>query len=103
MSGPNYRFHPMSWPSRLRRSVRAAGEPGRYMPITAYAGFEQSVAAADSLVEMCGELRRLRGLGRRGRLNATDQDLRWLPRSAVVAAMSADDAYIHDALREQQP
>lgn len=49
------------------------------------------------------ELRSARGLGRRGRLNAANQDLLWMPRSAVVAAISAMDAYIHAVLEERIP
>ena len=49
------------------------------------------------------ELRQARGLGKRGQLNADNQGLLWIPRSAVVAAISAMDAYIHAVLDERIP
>ena len=49
------------------------------------------------------ELRRFRGLGTRGRLDAENIDLLWLPRSAVVIALSSLDAYIHAVLLERIP
>ncbi|MFC3420705.1 hypothetical protein ACFOHO_01170 [Rhizorhabdus histidinilytica] len=36
-------------------------------------------------------------------MNAANQDLLWMPRSAVVAAISAMDAYIHAVLEERIP
>ena len=52
---------------------------------------------------MYAELRRERGLGARGRLDAANEDLLWLPRSAVVAAISALDSYIHAVLIDRIP
>jgi hypothetical protein len=52
---------------------------------------------------MYKELRRYRDLGERGRLDAANIDLLWLPRSAVVASMSALDAYVHGALYGRIP
>ena len=52
---------------------------------------------------MYAELRRHRNLGRRGRLDPANEDLLSLPKSAVVACMSALDAYIHSVLYEQIP
>nr|WP_248310333.1 HEPN domain-containing protein [Bosea sp. 117] len=49
------------------------------------------------------ELRRFRGLGRRGQLPPGNDDLLWLPRSAVVAAISSLDAYVHAAILERLP
>jgi len=65
--------------------------------------FKNSIAAAGQLVDMYVELRRRRGLGQRGRLDAANLDLLWLPRSAVVACLSALDAYIHGVVFEQLP
>lgn len=58
---------------------------------------------ADQLISMYVELRRRRNLGRRGRLDPANQDLLSLPKSAVVASMSALDAYIHSVLYERIP
>jgi len=52
---------------------------------------------------MYAELRRHRGLGRRGRLASPNEDLLWLPRSAVVAALSSLDAYVHAVLYDRMP
>lgn len=52
---------------------------------------------------MYAELRRRRGLGARGRLAPPNEDLLALPRAAVVASLSALDAYIHAVLYEQLP
>ncbi|MGH8603521.1 MAG: hypothetical protein ACREXR_12340 [Gammaproteobacteria bacterium] len=71
--------------------------------MTAFGDFQNSIAAADQLVAMYAELRRHRNLGRRGQLNANNVDLLWLPRSAVVACLSALDAYIHAVLNERVP
>ncbi len=49
------------------------------------------------------ELRRLRGLGARGALSTTNEDLLWLPRAAVVASISALDCYMHSMLYERIP
>jgi hypothetical protein len=71
--------------------------------MTAIAHFQSSIAAADHLVAMYAELRRSRNLGARGRLNAANADLLSLPRAAVVASMSALDAYVHAVLHERIP
>jgi hypothetical protein len=52
---------------------------------------------------MYSELRRHRGIGQRGRLPPGNEDLLWLPRSAVVAALSSLDAYVHAVLYDQIP
>lgn len=71
--------------------------------MTALAQFQANITAADKLVEMYRELRRYRQLGARGRLDAENVDLLWLPRSAVVACMSALDTYIHTVIYERIP
>lgn len=68
-----------------------------------YGDFQNSIAAADKLLAMYVELRRSRGLGQRGALSAANSDLLWLPRSAVVASLSALDAYIHSVVYDQLP
>ncbi len=52
---------------------------------------------------MYSELRKHRGLGQRGRLTPANEDLYWLPRSAVVAALSSLDAYVHAVLDDRIP
>ena len=52
---------------------------------------------------MYSELRRHRGLAQRGRLTPANEDLLWLPRSAVVAALSSLDAYVHAVLDDRIP
>lgn len=71
--------------------------------MTAIAHFQSSITAADHLVAMYMELRRSRNLGQRGRLDAANIDLLSLPRAAVVASMSALDAYVHTVLYERIP
>src|SRR6266404_5537034 len=71
--------------------------------MTAIAHFHSSIEMADQLLLMYAELRRHRNLGRRGRLDPANQDLLSLPKSAVVASMSALDAYIHSVLYERIP
>jgi hypothetical protein len=71
--------------------------------MTAYTDFQHSIASAKKLTAMYTELRRYRGLGQRGQLTPQNEDLLWLPRSAVVAALSALDAYIHSVLYERMP
>jgi len=71
--------------------------------MTAYLHFQHSITAAQKLTEMYKELRRHRQLGQRGRLTPENEDLLWLPRSAVVASLSALDAYIHTVLKEKIP
>jgi hypothetical protein len=71
--------------------------------MTAIAHFQSSITAADHLVAMYAELRRNRNLGHRGRLDAVNIDLLSLPRAAVVASLSALDAYVHAVLYERIP
>ncbi|MEW5834645.1 MAG: hypothetical protein AB1832_06235 [Pseudomonadota bacterium] len=71
--------------------------------MTALAHFQTSIDGADRLLAMYAELRRHRQLGARGRLDAANSDLLWLPRASVVASMSALDAYIHAVLYERIP
>lgn len=52
---------------------------------------------------MYSELRKSRGIGLRGSVGQQNQDLTWLPRSAVVAAVSALDSYVHDVLYDKIP
>lgn len=65
--------------------------------------FNVTIVAADSLVAMYRELRQSRHLGARGRLDAANADLLWLPRSAVVVSVSALDAYVHHVVEERVP
>lgn len=53
--------------------------------MSAFATFQQNIQAADKLVAMYRELRLNRKLSARGQLDAENQDLLWLPRSAAVA------------------
>ena len=71
--------------------------------MTAITQFESSIAAADQLVAIYFELRHSRNLGQRGRLDVGNTDLLSLPRAAVVASMSALDAYVHAVLYERIP
>jgi len=71
--------------------------------MTLHHEFQSSITASGQLVDMYTELRRSRGLGARGRLDAANTDLLWLPRSAVVASLSAMDAYIHAVLYDRIP
>jgi hypothetical protein len=71
--------------------------------MSALAQFDANIVAADQLVAMYRELRRSRNLGARGQLSAANTDLLWLPRSAVVAAISALDAYVHQVLYDRIP
>lgn len=71
--------------------------------MTAIAHFHSSITAADHLVAIYKELRHTRHLGQRGRLDAENLDLLSLPRSAVVASLSALDAYVHAVLYERIP
>lgn len=71
--------------------------------MTIYGDFQNSISAADKLLAMYFELRRLRGLGRRGALSAANNDLLWLPRSAVVSSLSALDAYVHAVVYDRLP
>lgn len=61
--------------------------------------FDTNMQAATQLLDMYLELRRSRQLGSRGKLDAANQDLLWLPRSSVVASIGALDTYMHDLLR----
>lgn len=65
--------------------------------------FNVTIVAADSLVAMYRELRQSRHLGARGRLDAANADLLWLPRSAIVVSVSALDAYVHHVVEERVP
>jgi hypothetical protein len=65
--------------------------------------FNRNIDASDKLVGMYRQLRGFRNLGARGRLDAQNQDLLWLPRSAVVAAISALDTYVHSVVKERLP
>jgi hypothetical protein len=71
--------------------------------MTALANFEINIKACDQLLSMYSELRKLRKIGSRGSVGHQNQDLIWLPRSAVVAAISALDSYVHDVIYEQIP
>lgn len=75
----------------------------RVVTMPAIAHFRRSIAAADHLIAMYAELRRSRNLGQRGRLDVANEDLLSLPRAAVVASMSALDAYVHAVLDERLP
>lgn len=65
--------------------------------------FARNIDASFKLVGMYRELRGFRNLGARGRLDAQNQDLLWLPRSAVVAAVSALDTYVHGVVKDRLP
>ncbi len=71
--------------------------------MTALAAFQSNIQASDKLVAMYRELRGSRNLGARGRLDAANQDLLWLPRSALVASISALDTYVHSVVNERLP
>lgn len=71
--------------------------------MTALQQFTRNIDASDKLVGMYRQLRGFRNLGARGRLNAQNQDLLWLPRSAVVAAISALDTYVHGVVKDRLP
>ena len=71
--------------------------------MTVLTDFRNSIASASSLTAMYVELRRHRNLGRRGQLPPGNEDLLWLPRSAVVAAISSLDAYVHAVVLERVP
>lgn len=85
----------------MRNSNQCRASSGILM--TAYMDFQNSIASAHSLTDMYRELRRSRGLGHRGRLTVQNEDLLWLPRSAVVSSMSALDAYVHAVIYDQIP
>lgn len=65
--------------------------------------FHQNIDASSKLVAMYRELRNVRKLGARGRLDAGNQDLLWMPRSAVVASISALDTYVHSVVKAKLP
>ena len=71
--------------------------------MTGYTNFQHSIESTKSLIAMYTELRRLRKLGPRGSLPPGHEDLLWLPRSAVVAAISSLDAYVHAVLYDRIP
>jgi hypothetical protein len=68
-----------------------------------FSDFQNSIASARSLIAMYKELRKFRKLGQRGRLTAMNEDLLWLPRSAVVASLSSLDAYVHAVILDRAP
>ena len=65
--------------------------------------FDINIRAADYYVRMYKELRQLKGLGARGQLDSANRYLLWLPRAAVVSALSSLDAYVHQTLYERIP
>ena len=71
--------------------------------MAAHLEFQHNIESAKNLTEMYSELRRRRGLGERGRLPPDHEELLWLPRSAVVAAISSLDAYVHAVLYDRIP
>lgn len=71
--------------------------------MTALLQFARNIDASDKLVAMYRQLRGFRKLGARGRLSGENQDLLWLPRSAVVAAISALDTYVHSVVKDRLP
>lgn len=71
--------------------------------MTAYTDFQHSITSTRNLTAMYSELRRSRGLGPRGRLPPGNEDLLWLPRSGVVAAISSLDAYVHAVVYDRIP
>ena len=72
-------------------------------PEAAYRHFNHSISSTKSLTDMYSELRKSRSLGPRGRLPPEHHDLLWLPRSAVVVALSSLDAYVHAVLEDRIP
>ena len=60
--------------------------------------FDKNMEAADHYLRSVKELRKARGLGDKGRLGKDNQDLYWQPRAAIVASVSALDAYVHQVL-----
>ena len=71
--------------------------------MTAYSEFQHNIESARDLTAMYSELRTHRDLGRRGRLPPGHEELLWLPRSSVVAAISSLDAYVHAVLYDRIP
>lgn len=71
--------------------------------MTTHSTFQRNIIASDKLVAMYRELRLTRNLGARGKLDAANLDLLWLPRSAVVASVSALDTYIHGVVNNRLP
>lgn len=71
--------------------------------MTALGRFQASIEGALHLYEMYTELRRYRGLGSRGRLDADNEDLLWMPRSSVVMSISALDAFVHSIICDRAP
>lgn len=72
----------------------------RQMPLSRFKG---NIQASNHYLTMYTELRSLKGLGNRGRLDGGNLYLLWLPRAAVVASLSALDSYVHDVLCERIP
>jgi len=71
--------------------------------MTALQSFTNCIGSARQLTAMYSELRESRKLGARGRLDTANEDLLWLPRSAVVIAMAGLDAYVQAVLDDQIP
>lgn len=65
--------------------------------------FQESINGSSHLYRMYIELRKFRGLGKRGRLDAQNNSLLWIPRSSVVMSISALDAYVHSVILERVP
>lgn len=70
---------------------------------TPFESFGPNIAAASYHISMYKELRKLKKLGARGRLDAANKYLLWAIRASVVASLSALDSYVHDKLAEQIP
>ena len=65
--------------------------------------FKKNIEAADYYLSMYKELRSLKSLGSRGRLDPGNQYLLWLPRAAIVSSLSSLDAYVHQVLYARIP
>lgn len=65
--------------------------------------FEINVGSADNYLSMYRELRKLKELGSRGRLDEENKYLMWLPRATIVASIAALDAYVHQVLYVRIP
>ena len=71
--------------------------------MSALEAFQSSIGGAKNLIDMYKEIRRSRGLNMKGRIGEENEDLLWLPRSAIVISISSLDAYIHRVLHEEIP
>ena len=65
--------------------------------------FKVNLQVARDYLVIYREMRQLKKLGTRGKLNATNQHLLWLPRAAVVTSLGALDAYVHQVLYAKVP